>query len=540
MGLEVINSARMNIYAQQSLPMQHKLSVHTWVGVHPPIEPYPNPFPFHRLIPELLIKIFKEAEFACRLNSGSSGYTLPFPVLASHVCRLWREVALDAAVLWNEVRIREVRLPRHRFRARCFIQRSKFGPLDVKYYAPGTSKLTFDALSKILLNDLTPVISRVRHLTIFAESESVLNPALSLLGNLTAPSLESLRLSLVDPYSKQDENRDILPINFTLFAGGTPSLRHVQLNSIPHFPKSSIGMLSSLSFRMKDLSSSIELPAFADMLEAVSKTLAKLAIFDVCFAFPNNLQTPIAPINLPMLKILQLSKITNLPFPNTPILENMNLDIVDDAIVTEFCKLCTTSTYATLRSLTFSCIKLARFKDDATWLRSLPLLTELVLWECYDEPAILRHLEEATPKEEGGNDQAAAFEADGTVALPLDTLRQSLPTESLILPNLRSLTTTTQEGWPVVQRILENRIRNGRAITSFRSVHFGGNEMEEWLAKRNIQFEELWCDDLESRLDWYECEWWKEEEDFEELLEEDEEHYDWSEQDVSREYGEED
>ncbi|KAH9994210.1 hypothetical protein BJV77DRAFT_916545, partial [Russula vinacea] len=70
--------------------------------------------PVNRLPTELLVHIFGF------LGGGA------FVVPASHVCRRWRDIALDTPSLWTVIREND-----DMFAAQCFMERSKNAKLDV-------------------------------------------------------------------------------------------------------------------------------------------------------------------------------------------------------------------------------------------------------------------------------------------------------------------------------------------------------------------------------------------------------------------------
>lgn len=99
--------------------------------------------PVNRLPPELLSHIF----------SFLGGGTLVVP--ASHVCRKWRNVALDTFSLWTVIREED-----HVFAARCFMERSRKAKLDVSFIIDMHEPDDF----VILRNLVTPHAKRIRHL----------------------------------------------------------------------------------------------------------------------------------------------------------------------------------------------------------------------------------------------------------------------------------------------------------------------------------------------------------------------------------------
>lgn len=499
------------------------------------------PFPFHKLPTELLIAIFQAGR---SLDPTVAGFrpllTPPFSMCISQVCRIWREIALDTGLLWTDIRIYSVRIPEQRRRAQMYMERSKSSLLDVSLFSHGTSEDAMEDLHKVVSTNIAPAIARIRRLTIFAEDEVVLRFALSALSHLAAPCLQMIRFSMIDSMGLRDFDEDNGTLVFPLFEGGAPLLRRVQLNSIPCFSKQSFGMLTSLSFLMNDILSPIELEPFLDMLNTVSGTLVELRVSETHFMSAENSQSL---IEFPQLKSLHFCEVINIPFPRAPSLETLHLELMDDTAMVEFCSLFNSPSFTNLLSLKLDGIDLSIFKDETTWPHAFPALSELELWECENESALLRHLQEHDFIASGGRRGRKKGKGKKQANVPVATLHSpgsSSPTASsshpipsskglrvwenpLMIPNLRFLTITDEHCWPVLQHILENRIRKSCMITRLRctkpAVH---QKMSKWLKKRNIQYEVCACEDFEaSRMGPEDYEWMKEEERFEEDADED-------------------
>jgi len=146
--------------------------------------------PFHRLPSELLIAVFKEG---VRSSPRYRDRSLPFPVTISHVCRRWRDIALDAATLWTDTHIDDSHLAHTCQISRVYLARSKSTLIDVSLHC-----YRYDPfLIKAIITDILPHIGRVRQLTLIMDDEMALLGVMGTFKHAVAPRLESLWISLL-------------------------------------------------------------------------------------------------------------------------------------------------------------------------------------------------------------------------------------------------------------------------------------------------------------------------------------------------------
>ncbi|KAH8114693.1 hypothetical protein DFH11DRAFT_1592853 [Phellopilus nigrolimitatus] len=236
---------------------------------------------FH--IPELLGVIF---ELCLPENDLPTDSPLAPPVLFTHVCRMWRQVAIATPRLWAGIRMlcfpsvpSRTIADRHLGVLTNWLARSGACPISLKLRYLGGSKSDFRSISMILAAIL-PHAKRWRHLDITAPLPCLV-PILQLLGKNT-PFLETCRFTITsgNMYSELEDlvfdrqNRlafrmNALPLDLTLApslqslilktdahtdvvcAGLPPTLRSLSLNNIDLLPGGPPGL--NLSFQCKNL-----------------------------------------------------------------------------------------------------------------------------------------------------------------------------------------------------------------------------------------------------------------------------------------------
>jgi len=221
---------------------------------------------------------------------------LPFQVLVSHVCKHWRDVAVESPALWTTITFTEG-APFEK--SRIWIERSKGRPLDInidctipadgdpdanpdedksdeeaseeeesKEPPPFFSK---DDLSTIL-DIITPHVERWRTLEVMVNIyEYVHNIMQRLVQCSSAPLLEILQLYHYEDCEEYDTFEPAhFKTPFLLFNGNAPNLTHVALWGV-HLPWEESTFLSGLTdlelaYHAKDVRPSFE--AFANILRS--------------------------------------------------------------------------------------------------------------------------------------------------------------------------------------------------------------------------------------------------------------------------------
>ncbi|TFY58076.1 hypothetical protein EVJ58_g6640 [Rhodofomes roseus] len=199
-------------------------------------DPYVPPRNGRRLIDdiptELLVQIFLcGAERRMILHNGEA--KLPFEVTISHVCKLWRDVAIDTPALWSEIYVFEG-LPFTQ--TSIYLERSKCAPLDIRIDLDdevhrGTSPLA------AILDLIIPHVFHWRSLWFKASQYDQMDYAFTRMGLCSgAPMLEALRLHYVPDDGDEDEDDEDMPVFYTsagdLFSGNAPKLARNKLWSI--------------------------------------------------------------------------------------------------------------------------------------------------------------------------------------------------------------------------------------------------------------------------------------------------------------------
>jgi len=459
-----------------------------------------SPCPFNKLPSELLIAIFEQGERASR---GYDSQTIPFPVLASHVCRLWRNVALDAATLWTDIRIYNIHSLHGNISERLYLERSKSCLLNFTICSHGTFAVDSDsrAIARKVSKVLLPHIGRVHQITLFTESGEVLLAAMALFQDVSAPCLQKLRISILEIAFRP--NSHTLP---PIFQGGSPNLRSVQVNGIACFGQSTFTKLTEVSLvRMGFSGESIQLETFVNFLGNVSETLTRLTLSNVNLNADASVASSIPSIELPALTSLYASGPLGFYLYNTPRLENLYLGNVDDLFLEMISRQFLSSKLQTLVSLKFSCQDLSGFAGKPAFFHGLPVLQELEMWECGGEAALLKHLmpKDALPltnltvekkakkgrKGKQPNRSAAPQHSlvKATQKLPETDINLDFP-----LPRLQFLTISEKSSWPLVQEIIGNRTMNGRTteITRVRYTGITGVPgMGRWLKKIGLCYQ---------------------------------------------------
>lgn len=143
----------------------------------------------------------------------------------SHVCQLWRAVAVHASVLWTKIIFDS---DRSQFDDETlFLQRSRDASLEIEitsqpFETPGTSS----ARLRSILSLIRPHSHRWRALRVFSLPSRVFTMLFDDLRSVEAPSLETLSVTQQAWTSRADWT-------FRPFESGTPSLKDLRLKKVP-------------------------------------------------------------------------------------------------------------------------------------------------------------------------------------------------------------------------------------------------------------------------------------------------------------------
>lgn len=169
--------------------------------------------PINRVPPEVLLQIFS---WATLMDKPMSRY-LGWIQTVTHVCQLWRHIALKSATLWTTIRTNMG--PKW---AEEMLRRSRSATVEIHHES--SAELPED---NFLVRYLRDTLQNVRVIDLRGQSR--------LLEHLSAPapSLETLKIIYCDPYSVISDNSFALPSN--IFASHAPRLQEIYLShcSIP-------------------------------------------------------------------------------------------------------------------------------------------------------------------------------------------------------------------------------------------------------------------------------------------------------------------
>ena len=203
-----------------------------------------------------------EPHFSSSLNSHRPKYVVFFmEVILSHVCRLWRSIALDLPALWTTYRYDSyIFYPPgpslHRLEA--YLERSRSYLVDLKFdfrIAQGNSHYNCGSRLQMLAKIMAHV-TRWRRVFILTDKNT---PILDLLDNFkkaSAPNLEHLAIRMGSYGATTRQIQDLQPV---LFKGGAPKLSSVAVDYLNHLVLSPLSNITTLRIEQPKLSTKWEL-----------------------------------------------------------------------------------------------------------------------------------------------------------------------------------------------------------------------------------------------------------------------------------------
>jgi hypothetical protein len=174
--------------------------------------------PISRLPDDILFMVFELLVEEKRLEEytnddyprqGSNG--LPACLEVTHVCRHWRNVALERPTLWTCISSTSPWLD-------VMLERSQKAPLDVTFKCPYSSDSLRDCFEKVLLH-----LPRIKHLELHAFSHEA-GRVMDLLSSQPASLLERLKLNVAGYLPLA------VSISNPIFQAQAPLLRHLEIN----------------------------------------------------------------------------------------------------------------------------------------------------------------------------------------------------------------------------------------------------------------------------------------------------------------------
>ncbi|KAI0061503.1 hypothetical protein BV25DRAFT_1826645 [Artomyces pyxidatus] len=209
--------------------------------------------PVSRLAPEILAQIFSycaEDEMTWRRKEGAGvGW-----ISVTHVCRRWRQIALDYSRLW-----RHIILPLNNRLAEEWISRAKAAPITVSWIHASTHKISADRL-------IPSTLSQVECLD-FHEFNGIYA---GLLHFVTSPA----------PLLKEAHIRWLSALPHDLFGGSAPVLRHLSISECTRFPWTSPIISNLVYLKVEYAVRDAHQPIGAELFSAIcnAKALKKLAL----------------------------------------------------------------------------------------------------------------------------------------------------------------------------------------------------------------------------------------------------------------------
>ncbi|KAG8942303.1 hypothetical protein FRC03_003341 [Tulasnella sp. 419] len=199
-----------------------------------------KPCHIHKLPFDILYDIFKLAvSMHISIKTAEMAFTF------SHVCRRWRQYALDIPTLWTTIGF--TRKTRHQTweRQKAFLERSKDSPLLIVIYGPrGWDSIGLSASAVAgILRVINPHLHRWRSLTIFLHLKGV-KVICDQLRHACAPALKRLVINPLTLQTKESPRPS--KCQFHIFGGGLPNLEDWE-SPFPVMPS------PSLSPRMDNL-----------------------------------------------------------------------------------------------------------------------------------------------------------------------------------------------------------------------------------------------------------------------------------------------
>ena len=289
--------------------------------------------PALRLLPEILAAIFAfHAEANPTNPDGRNGVVIPEGmtlaqfrlgwVTVSHVCSLWRLVALDHCTLWTH----------HRFNLGLewtaeMLRRAGGAPLKLTFSEP---VVTYPPSGDNVANVIPQLLHRVSTLTI--EEKACTSAVLDTL-TLPAPLMRSLTINA--------SRFVVLPRS--LFGDVVPNLHHLFLsNTLPTWTSAALTCLKSLSITVDRTTHMSKMPSYPDLFNAL-QTMQNLESLFLIGCIPSGPCHFEQKVQLPKLQRLHLRchvpgfrhVLEHLKFPPATIVEGRC--VTDDSTGKECC-----------------------------------------------------------------------------------------------------------------------------------------------------------------------------------------------------------
>ncbi|KAI0264875.1 hypothetical protein BC834DRAFT_880880 [Gloeopeniophorella convolvens] len=253
--------------------------------------------PISLIPPELLSRIFRLLRDDYYTTPIVSWKRWPVWMRVSFVCQLWRQVALDDAVLWN----RTIDPGRNMELFSELLSRSKQSPIGIIFSSPPTPEM---------FNTLSELLPRIQTLSLPGAGDQ--DPRVQELLRSKAPVLEELTLNSTRSSSTPSVFAQAPPIEYKAFDGQAPKLRKCHLDNftIPwtHFPRCNLTHLvvtATLKSAYSQVSGSLD-----QLIDVLSENGPSLEVLSLRNCWPPTARAQLAQraiVKLPRLYQLDLT-----------------------------------------------------------------------------------------------------------------------------------------------------------------------------------------------------------------------------------------
>ncbi|KAK2460107.1 hypothetical protein APHAL10511_007873 [Amanita phalloides] len=320
---------------------------------------------------EILANIFRLIAWSSPAPAASVNWRL----WLTWVCRLWRNVAIADATIWNAIWFRE-RPPFHR--SFQWFQRAETTPLDIRINDSNVYKFDSKTISE-LLDKVFVKLGQIRILIVIVdgvEPAQTVFEKLQTIANRKCPMILE-RLEVHSHIVRVDDSMDAGD-SLPLFGGAfLPSLKYVSLNSV-YFDwyKSQLTNLTTLDVRRMPFSRSPDLLHFRSII-ANSPNLWKLCLDCAGPRWEEDKNVALEPIFVPSLRILVYSEFsvgyamyvaTQVHAPNVRDMTLMNFVGEDYTPLFVFM----TERFPRVRMLTLYSVEATPGQHMVNWLASMP------------------------------------------------------------------------------------------------------------------------------------------------------------------------
>jgi len=293
----------------QKIRVDQLISVSTVMSDHQTNECKIEPALIDSLPDDILVEIFKQS-FELR-DIDNYDQKTPFEIVASHVSRRWRDVAVNMAALWSNIYIMHF----HNLKmTETYLQRSQGHFLNIRFAIDQSLPHLMTETSSLArsLALLVPQVARWRLFTVSSCSYPTLKKIVTTIEPLSAPNLVHFGV-----YLRGNECHNYLsPSNYSLkgsiFKGGLPRLSYFECRSVgigSCWPSLPLGALTDLLLDVDDILGGAEsgLPLTCEQFHKLLESVPALVNLKLrgCIFKPET-TSELTPVDLPHLLTLDV------------------------------------------------------------------------------------------------------------------------------------------------------------------------------------------------------------------------------------------